>query len=1106
MAITVAELQAVISADTADAQSGISRFSQMLLGMGPIAATATAGIVGAFAGLAGSIGKSVFEAAEEYDKAFDHIRIKTGLVGDDAKKLQEAFKDVFTSVPASAKDVVDAVTMVHQRLGAEGQDLRKLATQQVELARITGASLKDQLSVTTRLLGDWEIAKGKELATVDQVFKISQQTGVAVNEIAKKMVQYGAPLRELGVPFENAAAMIAKFEKEGVNMGTALSGLRQALSKFAKEGVTSADEAFTKLIDSIKNAPSDMERVGLASAAFGKKAGPDMAELIKQGRLSVEDLIKTVNASSETIIKAATDTQDYGEKWQILKNQITDAMQPLGQFLFQLVNDLVQSVQDLYKAYQENWGGLKKAVEDATKDITSFYNDNKVAIDALATAVAAALGIMAKLWAENAKSVLDSISLITLSMRLAMGDWEGAWKQINEIGKREQEQTKKNVDEWKAYITKKTMDLGNEMIAIYLKLRDATIAIWERIKSDAKAVWDGISDSITGPIKKAYDFLKGLDWRSIFENLTKAAQLGLKTGSPPQAARWITEIGDAAGKAAVQTKNSIPTFADSYKTLSSAASKHLPAVAQEWLKLGETVLDVIGKIKKIDIGSVLSGAGGGSGSAGGAAGGFLGALGKIGAAVGGIASIVGSVGTIITTIKDIFGIKSAFQKAMEAEQLAQARLQTRQSQEQVLQMIEQTKQSWIETLDKGRALLESISFYSKVPKVAFNQFFSDMNKLFKGMVELAKKWKLDATVDIKTAAENLGAGVALLSQLPAALDGIGKYLGTPDASFNTFFAAAAKYFDKLAEFLDTIPKSTAKAISKFSNWLKSGVDLLGPLTEGLKGLLELKDLPTDQQFALVNQAIDKIIANIGELGGKFEKGMLKQMAFFAEKAGSAMALVKDTVEVIKATVNLPMVSDADASNLVNGLTLFINKLGQGLASLDTEQLTRISAIAQTILPIAAAIKAWADTSAAVRGYTSIAAESWDAIVQDFTKAIQLMGVLIGQATQFESMATLLETKLKSGAQHLADGVSAMTAGILGTASALQSAFGHIQGGTETGTMGTQSLTLGSTAQTNINIGGITINGSDPKGLAVLKALAELLGPGTGLDAAIANHS
>lgn len=736
------------------------------------------------------------------------------------------------------------------------------------------------------------------------------------------------------------------------------------------------------------------------------------------------------------------------------------------------------AVGGLATAYITNFGGIRDSANALFKDLASFYADHKTEIDGLAQAVAVALGIIVKLWAENAATILDSLRVITLGMRLAMGDWGAAWTQYKEMAKKEQEASKKNADEWFNYLLSKSLAFANGFFAHLLKIHDATVNTWAKIKDGAAAAWNAIADAVVGPIKRAYDFLKGLNWRQIFSDMTAAAKAGLQVHSPPIIAVWVSQIGDAALKAAAATQRSVPTFSDSYKSITSSAKAHLPVVAQEWLKVGEAVLDVIAKIKKVTTGDIFGGSGSGGTSQSDK--GFLGALGRLAEGVGGVASVFGGVDSIIKSIRSIFGIKSAFQKAMEAEQLAQARLQTQQSQQQVLQLIEQTKQSWIDTLDKGRALLESIAFYSKVPKLAFNQFFQDMHKLFKGMVELAKKWKLDATQDIKLAAENLSAGVSLLSQLPAALDGISKYLGTPDASFAVFFAAAAKYFDKLEEFLDTIPKSTAKAIGKFSNWLKSGVDLLAPLTEGLKGLFDLKELPTDAQFGLVNLAVEEIITNIGLLGQKFEKGMLKQMAFFSEKAGSALALWKDTIDAIKATVGIQPLSETDADNLVSGLTMFIDRLTIGLGKLNTEELTRVSAIAQTILPIAGALKAWADTSAAVRGYTVIAAESWEAIVTDFGKAITLMGVLIGQAQLFESMAITLEGHLKSGAQHLADGISAMATGVLNTATALQSAFGHIQGGTmgTTSVGGFGAMSLQAAGGGGVSVGSIIINGTN----------------------------
>lgn len=808
----------------------------------------------------------------------------------------------------------------------------------------------------------------------------------------------------------------------------------------------------------------------------------------------------------------------------------------------------VAAVAAFAAAYAADFDGLKTKIDQTLKDIVSFYNDHKAEIDLLAKAVVEGLGVILTAWVENAKLILDAISTITLALRVAEGDWSGAWKQIGDNAKREQERIVSDNSTFTKIIRDAFLFIQAQSKVIWDDIMSALEVTWQSIVRQAQNAWNAIADAVVGPIKRAYDFLKNLDWQSIFDGMTAAAKAGLQIHSPPIIAIWMTDISEATIKAAAQCADTVPVFDATFHGMSAAASRQLPGIAGLFVELGSTVVKILEglkvKVPKIfdDIFGSVKGSGGSSGAsksakdtgselgnqlvegfgdalkgvqgiaAGQKQGGILGRLEGVfsgalaGAQIGAMFGAPGAaIGAGIGAIAGFFlSAQTELQKAQAAAALQQAKDAVTLSQQSVLQAVEQTKQSWIDTLDKARTILESIAFYSKVPKLAFQQFFVDVNKLFDNLVELATKWKSAATADVKAAAENMSAGVALLAQLPAALDGISKYLGTPDASFDVFFAAAAKYFAKLEDFLSTIPKSVAKAVSKFSTWLKSGVDLLTPLTDGLKALLDLKDVPTDAQFALVDQAIDKIIANIGALGEKFDKGLLKQMAFFADKAGSAIALVKDTVDAIKAVVGTPMLTDADANNLVNGLTMFITKLSAGLSALDTEQLTRVSSIASTILPIAAAIKAWADTSAAIRGYTVIASDTWDAIVADFQKAIELMGVLIDQATQFETMAIALEAKLKSGAQHLTDGIAAMVAGVTATASALQAAFGQIQGGTPPGTVvGATSFTGGSSSTTTVHL---TIHGSDPKAQKILKAVGELLGGDTGLSAVIRQYS
>jgi hypothetical protein len=69
------------------------------------------------------------------------------------------------------------------------------------------------------------------------------------------MVQFGSPLRQLGLDFETTAAMFARFEKEGVNIQAAMPGLRMALKNFAADGREPAP-ALMETIEAIKGASS----------------------------------------------------------------------------------------------------------------------------------------------------------------------------------------------------------------------------------------------------------------------------------------------------------------------------------------------------------------------------------------------------------------------------------------------------------------------------------------------------------------------------------------------------------------------------------------------------------------------------------------------------------------------------------------------------------------------------------------------------------------------------------------------------------------------------------------------------------------------------------
>lgn len=202
---------------------------------------------------------------------------------------------------------------------------------------------------------------------LDYTFKVSQSTGIGVSKLQELMTQFGGPLRQMGFDWQTSAAMLGKFEKEGVNTELVVGSLRIALSKMAKEGISEPNKALQEMITRIKEAGTAGEANTLALEMFGAKAGPDMAAAIREGRLNLDELINSLKASPETIDQVYTDTADAAEQFVVLKNKMAVALEPLGKKLFEAVNNAMPAIEKLIQAITgiiEKFNALSPAQQD----------------------------------------------------------------------------------------------------------------------------------------------------------------------------------------------------------------------------------------------------------------------------------------------------------------------------------------------------------------------------------------------------------------------------------------------------------------------------------------------------------------------------------------------------------------------------------------------------------------------------------------------------------------------------------------------------------------------------------------------------------------------
>lgn len=288
-------------------------------------------------------GKALYDIGSSFDEAYDKIRVGTGATGDALAGLQDDFRAVAKQVPEDFGTIGQVIADLNTRTGATGPQLQNLATQILNLSHITGENATDAVAKVTRVFGDWSIKTKDQGKALDELYRASQATGIGVNDLASSVVQFGAPLRQLGFSFTQSIGLLGKWEKEGVNVQTVLAGMKIGLSNFSKAGKDPV-KALQDITTKIKNAGSAGKANELAIKAFGQRAGPDMAAAIREGRFELGDLLNTIKSGKDTINKGAKDTEDFSEKWQKLKNNAFLALEPIATKVFNLMGSFADKL------------------------------------------------------------------------------------------------------------------------------------------------------------------------------------------------------------------------------------------------------------------------------------------------------------------------------------------------------------------------------------------------------------------------------------------------------------------------------------------------------------------------------------------------------------------------------------------------------------------------------------------------------------------------------------------------------------------------------------------------------------------------------------------
>jgi len=438
-----------------------------------------------------AIGGAAFDAAEQVDEAFDKIAVGTGATGDQLAILQDDFKAVFASVPTDANTAAEAITILASRLDVSGEALQNIATPMLEVTRILGGDLTANAENFTRVIGDWSIPVGEASGSLDQLFVAAQNTGVPLDQLMERVVQYGAPMRNFNFSFEESAALLAAWEAQGVNVEIVMSGMRIAQGKFISQGVDMR-AGLEDTIEAILGAASATEGLAIATEVFGAKAAGDMFDTISAGKFDIDAMVESMQNAEGAILETAAATADWPEIWEKFKNSMTLALAPMGDTIRAAFGDAMNSIVEVFGR------------PDVQAAITQFANAAAVAIGWIAEKIPAVIdGIFAFV------NFLQENEGLMIGIFTALGVAAVAWGVTTAAAA------------WAAIVPMLPVIAVLLLVAgvVWLLyeawtnnwggIQEKTMAVWEKLQPILQAVWNFIS----------VNFMAGLEGlRSIWES------------------------------------------------------------------------------------------------------------------------------------------------------------------------------------------------------------------------------------------------------------------------------------------------------------------------------------------------------------------------------------------------------------------------------------------------------------------------------------------------------------------------------------------------------------------------------------------------------------
>lgn len=484
--------------------------------------------------LAAVAGLSV-KAWKDVDDAMDEMVKMTGKTGEELKGLQDTAKKISTTLPVAMEDSAKAVAEVNTRFDASGDLAEKLATTFLKFSDITGTDVTEAIDSAQHAMAAWGLSTDKTGDLLDVLLKVSQDTGASVDMLSSGIADNKVIFDEMGMSVFTAAGFLGELDKNGVDSSSTMAGLKKALQNATKQGKP-LDQALKELSETLISGETDTEAYQEAMDLFGAKAGPQLADALRSGKISLTDFSRVAGDAMGSVDQTFDEMLDPADKFTTAMNELKILGADVGGVLLESLVPILQQVGEWIKKVAEWWSGLPPQMQQTILIIgglVAAIGPLIGLVGSLATVIGAlniAMGPVLLIIAAVAAAIVGIIAVIKNWGKIT--EWlKGVWEKVTGFIKETAEKVGSWVSEkWNA-VKEKTAEAWNN-------IKEKTSEAWSNIKSKVEENGGGIK-GVMATFTEGYKTM----WSNAFQWINE--KTGGKLGETVQKVRdKLQEIKD----------------------------------------------------------------------------------------------------------------------------------------------------------------------------------------------------------------------------------------------------------------------------------------------------------------------------------------------------------------------------------------------------------------------------------------------------------------------------------------------------------------------------------------------------------------------------------